>query len=338
MKPLHLKKARNRPSPSQTVNRGLIAIIFASIAAYLVVRGLSLPLNKASTISSTSLVDVWGAPSVGASASVHANILLVSAFFHLPKSKHSMDDYQKWLALFLQHITTDVYFYTSPDLEALVRRVRGPLPITINTTFSSPFDIPPLRGLESKYTEMHEWDREQTRHSPQLYAVWNAKPYLLDEAVRTSHRVYDYAFWNDAGSFRNRHTYGKWPDPGRVERIWEAGSVLSGTRKEDPMFIPIQGVPHVTMRHWDETLGPIDNEFSEGSFRLPLFRLNEVTDAMTLRNVLWWITTIHWVVASAILCLPRLLLVPAHLHRERSNPYQFPAPPLPFSRHYCMAQ
>jgi len=195
---------------------------------------------------------------------------LVSALFPLSKSKHSMGEYSQWLTNFLGSVTTDVYFFTPPELEPLVRKARGKLPITIDTTFSSPFDIPPLVNHQYRYREMHSQDRERRIHSPELYAVWNGKPFYLDEAVKRSAvvggKTYDYAFWNDAGSFRNGHAYMNWPDRRRIEDLWEEGSKLIGAKKEDVLFFPICGVPHDSMRFWQEAMGPIDNEVSEASF------------------------------------------------------------------------
>ncbi|KAJ7288524.1 hypothetical protein C8J57DRAFT_1642508 [Mycena rebaudengoi] len=204
----------------------------------------------------------WRPSQTGASANttVHGNstlevkpppkILLVSSLYPLAKSKHSMGEYEVWLSQFLQHITTDVYFYAPVELEEMVRRSRGDLPITINTTYASPFDVPPLDGLQGAYTRMHKKDREKFRHSPELYAVWNAKPFFLDEAVKTLAREgknYDYAFWNDAGSFRGTHKYAGWPDPRRVEDVWQEGSELTGAKAEDLLFYPIEGVPHPSL-------------------------------------------------------------------------------------------
>jgi hypothetical protein len=75
--------------------------------------------------------------------------------------------------------------------------------LTIDTAYSSPFEIPPLKGKEAEYRKMHAKDRERSIHSTELYAVWNAKPFFLDAAVHSFERQkvgYDYAFWNDAGS------------------------------------------------------------------------------------------------------------------------------------------
>ncbi|KAE9408694.1 hypothetical protein BT96DRAFT_873347 [Gymnopus androsaceus JB14] len=193
-------------------------------------------------------------------------ILLVSGLFPLSKSKHSKEDYRTWLSLFLGSVTTDIYFYTPPELAELVAEVRGDLPIIINTTFSTPFDIPPLVGLKEAYEKMYEKDRERSRHSPELYAIWNGKAYYLDEALKNSEKQYSYAFWSDAGSFRKEHLYRNWPDSGRVEEIWDQGSRLSGVDKEDLLFFPMWEPPSASVKYWDDSLGPVDTDFSEGSF------------------------------------------------------------------------
>ncbi|KAI5120807.1 hypothetical protein M0805_003205 [Coniferiporia weirii] len=204
-------------------------------------------------------------------------ILLVSAFFPLSKSKHSMRQYSDWLSHFLQSITTDIYFFTTPDLEKTIREIRGALPVTIDTRFSTAFDIPPLSGLEKVYEKMHDQDREREYHSPELYAVWTAKPFLLAEALRMlPENKYTYAFWTDAGSFRSRHSYAAWPDLRRVKEVWEGGRA-SGSEAEDLIFFPIQNPPDASMALWDENLGPIDNDFSEGSFF-----------GGQLKAVFWW--------------------------------------------------
>ena len=88
-------------------------------------------------------------------------ILLVSAMFPLTKSKHSVEDYISWFSMFLGPITTDIYFYTPPVFSPNIQKARGEgLPITLNTSYASPFDIPPLMGLEEKYQKMHKNDRD----------------------------------------------------------------------------------------------------------------------------------------------------------------------------------
>lgn len=52
-------------------------------------------------------------------------ILLVSAFYPLAKSKHTDEEYAAWLAQFLGHVDTDIYFFTTPALEPIVRAARA---------------------------------------------------------------------------------------------------------------------------------------------------------------------------------------------------------------------
>ncbi|KAF8161545.1 hypothetical protein B0H34DRAFT_841064 [Crassisporium funariophilum] len=199
-----------------------------------------------------------------------SSILLVTAMFPIPKSKHSKKEYDTWVKRFLGPITTDIYMYTTPALEEHVRKYRGNnLTITINTTYASPFDIPPLNGTEEKYKKMQKKDRQRKVHSTALYAFLNAKPFFVHDALRNLERegkVYEYAFWNDRGAFREEHRYRDWPSVDRVRAVWDEGEMVTGTGKEDLMFFPIVGVPGSTMVFWNENLGPIDNEVSEGSF------------------------------------------------------------------------
>ena len=61
---------------------------------------------------------------------------------------------------------------------------------------------------------MNPLDPEKEIHSSELYAVWKSKPSFLDEGLRNMEKSgvkYDYAFWNDAGSFRADQEFDQWP-------------------------------------------------------------------------------------------------------------------------------
>jgi hypothetical protein len=234
--------------------------LFYSIIRSQRVRDVHLADNTASLVDNTSKT---------------TSILLVSAFFPLSKSKHTMRDYEGWLCRFLRPITTDVYFYTSAEMVPLVRKCRGRSPITIDTTFTFAFDIPPLRDLKEQYRGQQALDREKDIHSTELYFTWNSKPFFLDEAVKAlsrQGRFYEYAFWNDAGSFRSTHNFTDWPSLTRVQQIWQEGSVLTGVKPEDLLFYPLCRVPHPNHRYWTESMGPIDGYFSEGELNTTLPR------------------------------------------------------------------
>ncbi|CAA7260382.1 unnamed protein product [Cyclocybe aegerita] len=133
-------------------------------------------------------------------------------------------------------VTTEIYFYTTPEFAQTVRDSRGAgLPLTVDTSYSSPFDVPALQGREEMYAKMHEVDREKEIHSPGLYAVWNAKPFLLENAIKMrklrERKEYDYVFWR--------------------ARAADMGGGYSGDRDE----------PGGT-----KGAGPVDSDISEGSF------------------------------------------------------------------------
>jgi hypothetical protein len=201
---------------------------------------------------------------------VGTRILLVSAFYPLSKSKHSHEEYAVWLSKYLSRVSTHIYFFAPPSIGPTIRRLRGNLPMTLNTTYASPYDIPPLVGLRGVYENMHALDPEKEIHSPELYAIWTSKSFFLDEGLQNmkkSGAKYDYAFWNDAGSFRDDQEFEQWPGAHRISEIFKIGSNLTGTPRRDLFFIPIWGSPPYSMSRWMEEDGPIDtgNSISEGS-------------------------------------------------------------------------
>ncbi|PPQ90556.1 hypothetical protein CVT25_015870 [Psilocybe cyanescens] len=262
----------DRPTVTTSTTRKAIRfLLFIAVSAllyYLLIGDLVPPAPRRMTMDDFEAAEM-GLPS--APQSNGTRILIVSSMFPLAKSKHSKEDYAVWLKNFLAPITTDIYMYTTPDLVDMIKQFRGNLPITINSSYSSPFEVPPLRGLEKAYTRMNDVDKEKWHHSPGLYAVWNAKPFLLHSAVQfleEQGKVYDYAFWNDGGSFRAEHRYTNWPDPGRVQQVWEEGSRLTGMEKENLLYFPLFETVDSTFKDWQENMGPIANsgQVSEGSF------------------------------------------------------------------------
>ena len=255
--------------PSRRRNNLLILFILVLIYFFILYEFL---LPRQITLEEGSLRSWFLHDSDDTSATVlhHRNssrVLLVSSLFMLSKSKHSKEEYSDWLKRFLQPITTEIYFYTSPDLASIVQAARGEgLPITIDANYNTSFDVPPLKGREGWYNKMHGMDREKSYHSPELYSVWNAKPFFVDNAIRVMEskgKTYDYVFWSDGGSFREMNVYRNWPDPNRLDEVWHEGSRLSGTKTQDLLFFGIQHPPYIA-RDWKEDMGPIDTDFSQG--------------------------------------------------------------------------
>ena len=279
------------PTAALANRKFIIAIAAFFVVSFVLLANHSLSSFPAMTISLEEMHDPGSSEAINhppPASQPYTNttrILLVSAMYPLKKSKHTHEEYAQWLSNFLGQITTDIYFFTTPEFAHVVRTARGTeYPITVDTTYPSPFDTPPLKGLDGTYAAMHDLDREKWLHSAELYAVWNAKPFFLNLAVENlakTGKVYDYAFWNDAGSFRSEHRYKTWPDPRRVDQIWATGSEFAGRDAKDLLFIPITHLPARKMSTWREDMGPVDYEVSEGEL---LVYIQEIMYASSARH------------------------------------------------------
>jgi hypothetical protein len=192
-------------------------------------------------------------------------ILIVSAYFPVSNSKHAESDYLKWMSKFLSKIESPIYFYTPPSFASSILALRGNLPITLNTSFTSAFEVPPIRPWKDAYQQQAAIDPENIqrryalrgrKHGPELYAIWLSKPYLLLEGIKNSERMnatYKYTFWVDAGSFRSPHDYQAWPSLDRVESIW------NDTSLDNRLIVELMNLPSKTYRDWDEEDGPFED-------------------------------------------------------------------------------
>ena len=163
-------------------------------------------------------------------------LTITTAYFPFP-SKHSSNEYHQWLSNFLTHNPTPVVVYTTaafyPQMAAIryrelfvncsaerftlvsanaLHRVACPLqsdrslldlPTHFNLSYSSPLELP-ITALYSSYWDAQlAVDPERAKHSPTLYATWNAKAYLVNETATLNPFHSKYFAWMDAGQFRN---------------------------------------------------------------------------------------------------------------------------------------
>ena len=237
--------------------------------------------------------------SSSSSSSDLPRVLLVTAFFQLPESKPIKET---WLQHFLGQVTNDIYIFTTPNLESQILKLRksssNNLKITVDTSYPTPFDIPPLKGKEDAYTLMKKKDRQKSKsHTPELFALRNSKPFFLHTAlqktqVNATSVSYDYVFWNDVTNFHEVHQYREWPSPSRVREVWEEGTRITGTKTDELMFIPMWGLPHPSFVYWNEDMGPIDNDFSQGMYISSNFPLGP-SYTLCYRIFLRWSTKSH---------------------------------------------
>ena len=199
-------------------------------------------------------------------------VLLVSAFFPLNHTHHPDQAYEKWIGNFLRTIQTPIYFFTPPEFSPLVRKQRGSLPITINSSYTDPFDVPPVQGLHDVYYKMHRQNKDRRGEGAGLYALKTAKPWLLTEAVKNYERrlpsgskPIEYAFWVDIRSFRDGLVVHDWPNVERVKEVFKEGAEAAGRSENELVFFPMNDVPNLTMQWWEEDMGPFYRNFAQGT-------------------------------------------------------------------------
>lgn len=153
-------------------------------------------------------------PPHGLGPDFSSEVTVVTAYFQLTKSKFTHTRYQGWLRTMLAHVSNPMVVFTTPSDEPELRAMRGALP-TVYITYASLWDVPPAAHLRSLFVEQHKIDRERAHHSPELYAIWDAKPWFTAAVAAANPFRSRFFMWADAGSFRSR-PFETWPDPGRV--------------------------------------------------------------------------------------------------------------------------
>lgn len=187
-------------------------------------------------------------------------VTLVTAWFPA-NAKHSAQEYEMWMRSFLTKIETPVVVYTTNEWAV---RIPRDAPAMVITRYASAFDVPPLAGLESEYNgHQHALDPEKAIHNGDLYAIWNAKTWLLNRVAQMNPFGSNYFFWQDIGGFRNpNHTFRAWPD---VEKIEDA---LSGCR-DCMMMLYLQKLrPNIRrdIATYSESKGPLSTFIGGGFF------------------------------------------------------------------------
>ena len=71
--------------------------------------------------------------------------------------------YEKWLNDFSGTIRTPVYFFTPLEIASLVTKKRGSLPISTNSSYTNPFDVPPVQGSRDYCYKLGRWQKSPDR-------------------------------------------------------------------------------------------------------------------------------------------------------------------------------
>lgn len=138
------------------------------------------------------------------------NVVLVTAYFPLPRSKYTHTKYNNWIKSFLNIINCKIIIYTTfsfynifykKEISCISQDRRAFF--NFNFTFNDIFELPCLKNISNDYMKINRKDRENKLHNPYLYAIWNGKICFLQEAtfIYSNHSFF---FWIDSGCVREK--------------------------------------------------------------------------------------------------------------------------------------
>lgn len=131
-------------------------------------------------------------------------VTLVTAFFSLGKnSKHSGDDYERWMKEMLS-LQDAMVIFTTPDFVKPINSMRAHAIDRTKIIGMTLDDTLMVRNYGWEFWEQqHEQDLEKSLHSKELYIIWNEKSNFLTRAVDMNPFGSHFFSWVDIGYFRD---------------------------------------------------------------------------------------------------------------------------------------
>ena len=127
---------------------------------------------------------------------------VVTCYYRL-KSKHSPEQYDRWLTTFLENIECNLVIFTSPDLVQYLYDKRS--------NFSEKTRIYPIELADLEIAKKYQdfWDRQyemdlykNTGRTKECYILWNSKLWFLKKVIEENPFGSDAFIWNDIGCLR----------------------------------------------------------------------------------------------------------------------------------------
>ena len=151
---------------------------------------------------------------------------VVSMYFNLNASKHSLSEYNAWIVNMLKSVHAPLVMYTDNKSIAFLQANRNSSRYT--TTYFIYDDIwGVMRELELRRNmsylvpyqkEQHDKDAERRIHNPSLYACWNLKTYILAKASEMNEYNSEFFMYTDAGAWREK-AFTDWPHEEFVRNV-----------------------------------------------------------------------------------------------------------------------
>ena len=129
---------------------------------------------------------------------------VVTCYYRIP-SKHSHEEYDRWLTDFISNVQCNLVIFTSPDLAQYLYDKRG-------NSQKGRTKIIPMELKELELTDKYDWQKQYemdqqkyTGRSKECYILWNSKLWFLKKAIEENPFQTDTFVWNDIGCLRTNN-------------------------------------------------------------------------------------------------------------------------------------
>ncbi len=179
---------------------------------------------------------------------------IVSCYYNLHKSKHSLDEYMSWISNFLFYVNTPIIMFTDGDAYDFMCQIRKQA--NLQDSF---FPIKkPLSALEfstpewiDTWTKQVEKSHYKELHNQELFRIWANKSFFVRQAIEVNPFHSEYFVWCDAGCWRDPRialSFGRdWPStagfkPGCLTLLAMENLMPFFTKLENPKIQTIDDV------------------------------------------------------------------------------------------------
>ena len=152
---------------------------------------------------------------------------VVTAYYPLKKSKHSLTEYQHWIQNFCK-FNCNLVVFTDAATAAQIKGWRGPNPTHFEIRAFDSFKMSSPSQMEF-WNRQYEKDPEKAIHSPELYAIWAMKQECVRIVTDTNPFSSRWFVWCDIGIQRHAFLdafYSRFPmkceelcAPGRISAL-----------------------------------------------------------------------------------------------------------------------
>lgn len=132
---------------------------------------------------------------------------IVTCYYRLNKSKHTFEEYDRWIRNLLENIKTNIIVFTSEDDKQYLETI-----LRTNENIRYTIIVKELMDLEINKLYPDIWEHQEEMDPNKrcgrargCYQLWNSKFHFLKEAIHINPYNSECFVWNDIGNVRDKN-------------------------------------------------------------------------------------------------------------------------------------